>query len=159
MSEATFFESWAGLLRVASLGVCSYAALILILRTSGKRTLSKMNAFDLVVTVALGSTLATIVLSKNVVLAEGVAALCLLVYLQFAVSWLSVRWRFWERVIKSEPKLLFSKGEFLPQAMKAERVNEAEVLQAMRSHGFMDRSRVAAVVLETDGTFSVLPTS
>jgi uncharacterized membrane protein YcaP (DUF421 family) len=41
------------------------------LRVSGKRTLAKMNAFDLVVTVALGSTLATILLSADVSLAEG----------------------------------------------------------------------------------------
>ena len=54
-----FFDSWAGLGRVLVVGVLAYSALVLLLRISGKRTLTKMNAFDLVVTVALGSTLAT----------------------------------------------------------------------------------------------------
>lgn len=42
------------------IGVLAYASLILLLRASGKRTLSKMNAFDFIVTVALGSTLASV---------------------------------------------------------------------------------------------------
>ena len=48
--------------------------LVIFLRLSGKRTLSKMNAFDLVVTVALGSTLATVLLTKDVALADGALA-------------------------------------------------------------------------------------
>lgn len=66
-----FFDGWTGLLRVLVVGTLAYAALVLLLRVSGKRTLSKMNAFDLVVTVALGSTLATVLLSRDVALAEG----------------------------------------------------------------------------------------
>ncbi len=49
-----FFDSWYDLLRILVVGVLAYAGLVLLLRTTGKRTLSKMNAFDLVVTVALG---------------------------------------------------------------------------------------------------------
>ena len=73
-----FFTHWFDLARVLIVGVSAYAALVFLLRISGKRTLSKMNAFDLVVTVALGSTLATILLSKDVALAEGLLALALL---------------------------------------------------------------------------------
>ena len=58
------FDSWAGLGRVVLIGTLAYGALVLLLRISGKRTLSKLNAFDLVVTVALGSTLATVLLSN-----------------------------------------------------------------------------------------------
>ena len=64
------FDSWVGLGRVIVAGILAYAGLILLLRISGKRTLSKMNAFDLVVTVALGSTLATVLLSRSVALAS-----------------------------------------------------------------------------------------
>ncbi|HAD46718.1 MAG TPA: DUF421 domain-containing protein, partial [Alcanivorax sp.] len=67
-------------------------------RVSGKRTLAKMNAFDLVVTVAIGSTLATIVLSKSVALAEGLLALALLIGMQFAISWSSTRMPWLRRV-------------------------------------------------------------
>jgi uncharacterized membrane protein YcaP (DUF421 family) len=151
-----FFNNWIGLIRIIVVGTCAYAALILLLRVSGKRTLSKMNAFDFVVTVALGSTLATVLLSKDTPLAEGVLALALLIFLQFVITWLSVRSKIVSKVVKSEPKLLFHRGEFLWRAMKAERVNEGEILQAMRSQGVTEPEQVEAVVLETDGSFSIL---
>ena len=81
-----YFESWEALLRPIAVGVPAYVALVASLRISGKRTLSKMNAFDLIVTVSLGSTLATVLLSKDVALAEGVLSFGLLIGLQFAVD-------------------------------------------------------------------------
>jgi len=81
-----FFDSWHDLGRVALVGMCAYVALVLMLRLSGNRTLSKLNAFDFVVTVALGSTLATVLLSKDVSLAEGVLAFAVLIGLQFLQS-------------------------------------------------------------------------
>ena len=86
-----FFDSWFGLLRVLVVGTLAYLALVVLLRTFGKRTLAKLNAFDLVVTVALGSTLATVLLSKSVALMEGLLAFVLLAGLQYVVAWLSVR--------------------------------------------------------------------
>jgi len=151
-----FFDSWAGLARVVVVGVLAYAALVAILRGSGNRTLSKMNAFDLVVTVALGSTLATILLSKDVALAEGLVALGLLVGLQFAVTWLSVRFPAVGRAVKSEPTLLLHRGEFLPDQLRKARVVEAEVLAALRGQGIASADGVEAVVLEAEGSFSVV---
>ena len=84
--------------------------LLLLLRVSGKRTLTKMNAFDLVVTVALGSTLATVLLTKSVALAEGITAFVLLIFLQFVLTWLFVRSQAASRLVKSEPTLLVYQG-------------------------------------------------
>ncbi|MEE1940304.1 YetF domain-containing protein [Streptomyces sp. TRM 70361] len=154
-----FFDTWYDLLRVAVMTVCAYAALIVVVRLSGKRTLAKMNAFDLVVTVALGSTLATILLNRTVSLAEGVLALALLVALQFVNAQAAVRSRRFRRLIKAEPTLLLSDGRLLTGAMARQRVTASEVHQAIRSQGIGAIEDVAAVVLETDGKFSVLPRS
>ncbi|MEH1127164.1 DUF421 domain-containing protein [Micromonospora sp. CPCC 206061] len=151
------FQSWSDLARVVIVGALVYPALIAVLRLSGKRTLAKMNAFDLVVTVALGSTLATILLSADVSLVEGVAALVLLVLLQFAATWLSVRFGGFRTTIKSTPTLLLRDGQLRPGALRAQRVTEGEVRQAVRSQGIGDLAHVAAVVLETDGQLSVIP--
>jgi uncharacterized membrane protein YcaP (DUF421 family) len=105
-----WFDAWPQVGRVLAMGALAYPALILMLRWSGKRTLAKLNAFDLVVTVALGSTLATILLSADVSLAEGVTALALLVTLQFTVAWWSARIRLVRRTVKSEPTLLLHRG-------------------------------------------------
>ena len=86
-----FFDNRFGLLRVAVVGTVACAAVVALLRVSGKRALSKLNASDLVVTVAPGSTLATALLSKGVALAGGLLAFALLAGLQWAVAKLSVR--------------------------------------------------------------------
>lgn len=157
MSEPLFYESWTGIARTLVVGSAAYVLLILLLRASGKRTLSKMNAFDLVVTVALGSTLATVLLDKNVPLADGVTALALLIYLQWAITWSSVRFGKVQAVVKAEPTLLVKDGQYLPQAMRRQRVTEQEIVAAIRQSGKSDISAVDMVVLETDGSLSVVP--
>jgi len=151
-----FFDTWFGLLRVLIVGTLSYAALIALLRISGKRSLSKMNAFDLVVTVALGSTFATVILNNSIPLAEGVLALALLVFLQFVITWLSVRYEPVQDLVKSEPTLLVRDGTYLMEAMRAQRVTKEEVEAALRENGTSEVDQADCVVLETDGSLSVI---
>ena len=154
--ERLFFNDWNTILRTVVVGVLAYALLVAFLRISGKRTLSKMNAFDLVVTVALGSTLATALLSKEVALAEGALAFALLIGLQFAVTWTSVRVRWVRQLVTGEPHLLLYRGEFLPAALRRARVTEDELRAAVRAAGLPAMQDAEAVVLETDGSFSVI---
>jgi uncharacterized membrane protein YcaP (DUF421 family) len=118
-----------------------------------------MNAFDLIVTVALGSTLATILLSEDVALAEGLVAFAVLIGLQFIIAWTSVRSKTARQLVKAEPTLLFYRGQFLRDPMKAERVTEDEIRAAIREQGVASLEDVEAVVLETDASFSVLQRS
>lgn len=152
-----YFESWQGLLRIFLVGVPAYLGLVLLLRVSGKRTLSKMNAFDLVVTVALGSTLATTLLSRDVPLVEGLGALALLIGLQYVITWSSVRSARFKRLVRSEPSLLYFRGETVHGELRRERVSVEELHQAVRDSGFASLAEVDAVVLETDGTTAVIP--
>lgn len=151
-----FFENWYGLLRVAVVAPLAYLGLIVLLRASGKRTLAKLNAFDLIVTVALGSTLASIITSKSIPLIEGLTALLVLILLQYVVAWLSVRSERVSQLVKSEPTLLLRDGRFLPEALKKQRVTSDEVLAALRSSGVDNPNGAAAVILETDGSLSVI---
>lgn len=153
--DSLFFRNWADVFRTVVIGTLAYFGLIVVLRVSGKRTLAKMNAFDLVVTVALGSTLATILLSKDVALAEGMTAFLTLVGLQYGIAWLSVRSEAVSRLVKAEPTLLLHEGGFLRATMRRERVTESEVRAAVRQGGFKALENVS-VVLETDGSFSVV---
>jgi uncharacterized membrane protein YcaP (DUF421 family) len=157
MTDPIFFDSWSGLFRVIVVGASAYVILIFMLRVSGKRTLSKMNAFDLVVTVALGSTLATVLLNDSVPLLEGVVALALLVYLQFAITWLSVRSGRFQTLVKSEPTLLVHDGRYLDDALRQQRVTRAEIDAALRASGKRDVGDIRSVVLETDGSITVVP--
>ena len=59
-------------------------------------------------------------------------------------------------LVKAEPALLAYRGEFLTAVMRRERVTESEVLAGIRSQGLASLDDVQAVVLETDGSFSVV---
>ncbi len=154
-----FFNSWADIGRVLLVGPLAYLTLLLMLRVSGKRTLSKLNAFDFIVTVALGSVLASTLLSKDVALTESVAALAVLIVGQFVITYLSVRSKRFQSFVKGEPTLLYYKQRFLEAQMRRARVTKEEVRAAVRASGQGSLERVGAVVLETDGSLSVVGSS
>jgi uncharacterized membrane protein YcaP (DUF421 family) len=156
MPSNAFLAPLPDLLRILVVGALAYAGLVALLRVTGKRTLTKLNAFDLVVTVALGSTLASVLLSEDTALLEGLVAFATLILLQMAVTWLSVRSPRFQSLVKATPSLLVYRGQVLEEALLAERVSREELLAVARSSGATDLSEIGAVVLETDGSLSVL---
>jgi uncharacterized membrane protein YcaP (DUF421 family) len=137
-------------------GIITYIAIIIMLRLSGKRTLAKWNSFDFVVTVAFGSILASALLSTKDVFGKGILAFAILIVFQFIITWISVRSSVIQKLIKAEPSLLLYKGEMQHDVMKQERVAEGEILAALRNSGVSAIEDADAVILETDGSFSVL---
>lgn len=154
-----FFNNWDDILRTASLTVLGYISMIILLRTSGKRTLSKMNAFDFIVTVALGSCLATLALNKNISLADGIVAFSLFIFLQYLLTWLSVRVKWVKSIITSSPTLIFYEGEFLHQVMKKERITIEEVFSASRQNGISNLDDIDMIILETTGDITIIKKS
>lgn len=153
------FRSWPRILEVLVAVVVAYLGLVLLLRMSGKRTTSKLNAFDWVVTVAMGSMLATVILSDTVALAEGLAAFAALIAMQYGIAWISIRSRRFRRLIKAEPTLLYYEGEFLHERMRSERISEEEIRAAVRESGLGSLASVLAVVLESNAELSVVTDS
>lgn len=154
--ENLLFDGWDILLRTLIVGTLAYAGLIVMLRVSGKRTLSKMSPFDLIITFALGSILASILTAKDITLAQGLLAFALLITLQVIISRLVARYGVLERWINSEPQLIFYNGRYLHTTMKTERVSEKEILTLVREQGRSSIDDVEAVILETNGDFSVI---
>jgi uncharacterized membrane protein YcaP (DUF421 family) len=156
MQGPIFFDGWEGPLRIALIAPAAYASLVLFLRISGKRTLTKLNAFDLVITVALGSTLATQILSRDTPLLDGMLAFAGLISLQWLVAFLSVRSRAFRKLVRSEPRVLLRAGIPERRAMQRERITESELLQAVRAHGGEQFDDALAVFLQTDGSLAVI---
>ncbi len=151
-----FYQGLSDLRDILIVAPFAYVMLVAVLRIGGKRTLSKMNAFDFIVTVALGSILASTLLSTTTSISEGVMATLMLVVLQYVVTFMASRSDWFCSVIKSNPRLLVYQGEMLKEAMKSERVAESEILTAVRENGQNSIENVEAVVLENNGSLSVL---
>lgn len=151
-----FFDNWPDIWRVLAITGTAYLAIVATLRMGGKRSLAKLNAFDFVVTIALGSILASVILLEDVSLSEGVAAFLGLAVLQFMVTWSSRRFASIAGLVRSAPRILLRDGRFLDEALDRERVTRGEVEAAIRKQGQGRIEDVNAVVLETDGTLSVI---
>src|SRR5690625_1363731 len=106
-----WFDTWSDITRILAVGAAAYVALVLVLRVTGKRTLAKLNAFDLIVSVALGSILATVLLDTNVTWAEGLTAFALLTVLQLLITWTTTRAPRSRTVITSNATLLLRDGQ------------------------------------------------
>ena len=154
--ESFFFDTSDSLLRIVVSVPILYCAIIASIQFSGKRTSSKMNSFDWIVTVALGSLLSSGIMLKDVYLVEVLLAVGMLVALQHLLTKLTARYRTIAKIVKSEPVLLLRDGQMLTDAMCQERIGEEEIVAAIRASGAATLGAVMAVILETDATLSVL---
>ena len=151
-----WFHSWFDLIRIVLVGSAGYFTLVGVLRVSGKRTLSQLNVFDFVVTVALGSILATVLLNADVSWAEGAVAFALIAGLQMIVAVTISKWPPARRAVTSTAVLLVKDGVIRTEVLRQSRLTESEIHQAIRSSGHGAISDIAAVVLETNGKISVI---
>lgn len=154
-----FFSNIGNMLQIISLTVLVYFSLVFILRIAGKRTLSEINAFDLLVTITIGSIAATTMISENTSFFDGIVAVITLVFLQYIISKLDVHFKFVGDKIISEPTLLYYNGEFLQNNMKKTRVTKKDILQQVRLQSETTITNIDAVVLESNGKLSVIKKS
>jgi len=156
--EDLLFKNWESVWHVAVCAVLAYLILFLFIRISGKRTLAKLTAFDFVVTVTLGSTLSSMILGK-VTLAEGAAALVIIISLQYILAWTARESETLEKVINSSPTMVFYDGKFIEDAMKKEVLTREEIYAEIRKYRMLDVDQVEAVVMELNGELTVIKKS
>ena len=156
MSPNFFFDSWPALAKALLAAPILYALVVAGVRLTGKRTTGQMNNFDWIVTVAMGSITASGIVIDDVSLSEAGGAIAVLLALQWAITRLTLRSGKLDDFVKAEPALLVHEGRLLKDAMRRERITKDEVVAKLRGKGIAKLSDVSALILENDGTFSVL---
>ena len=141
---------------LTTLGI--YVAVIVYTRLFGKRSFTKVTSFDFAMTVAIGSIVASTILSKSVSLSEGAAGLLAVYMLQLLTAYLR-RWPAFHNLISNEPLLLMDGSEILWENLKKARVTEGDLRSKLREANALNLNQVRAVVFETTGDILVLHTS
>ena len=155
--EMLFFDHIDKLGRIVLTTIVVYVLIILFTKVSGKRSTSQLNNFDWIVTVMIGSLSASTILLKDIPVIEGMSAILVLYLLQLLVTkYASVSPQF-NSFILSEPRIVFYQGQFLPDAMRDERLTRQEIECAMRSEGIHNFDDVEAVVFESDAKLTIIP--
>lgn len=151
-----FYGGIEPLIRIVVVGTLAYFSLIVLLRVLGKRTLAQLNAFDFVITIAIGSTLGRLITAKGVSLVESLTAFLTLILLQYLVSWLTVRSSTVEDFVTADPCLLYFRGQFLYKVMRKQRITKSQLLAVVREKKIGSLQAVEAIVLESAGTIAVV---
>ncbi len=139
-------------------GAAIYVLLLLILRLSGKRTLSEMNTFDFVLLLIIGETTQQALIGRDYSVTMAVLVILTLVSLDLLCAYLK-RWspRI-EKILDGVPTLIVANGKCLEEPMQRLKVDEADVLAAARQHQGLERlDQVKYAVVEIDGGISVIP--
>ena len=154
--DKLFYTDFESILRILISAPLIYFLIIINIKLMGKRTTSKLNSFDWIVTVAMGSIVGSVVMQKDTPLINGLLAIFMMMGLQYIITKLMVKFPFWKKIVREKPRALLFEGEFLLSNMKKERVVEEEILAAVRERGIADLRDVYAVVMETDASLSVI---
>jgi len=155
--EKWFEASWTSIISICITAIVIYAAVIIFTRLAGKRSFSKMSSFDFAMTVAIGSIIASTVLSKSVSLVEGTFGLAMVYILQLSVAVLRKNSKV-EQLIDNNPLMLMDGSKILHDNLKKARVTESDLRSKLREANVIELSQVRAVVFEATGDISVLHT-
>ncbi|WP_421385218.1 DUF421 domain-containing protein [Bacillus salacetis] len=156
MFDTLLFNGWKSLVRAFLMCLLAYPFLILLLRLFGRRTLASVNIFDFIITVTYGATLSSILTNDKVSLAEGAVILCMLTLLQFVVAKLSTKSNRISDLIKASPSFLYYNGRFIEEEMDRERIKVEDLRLKIRQEGMSSFEKVEAIVLEGDGSLSII---
>lgn len=149
---------WAdAVIRGGGLSVAALLWVVLLVRIVGLRSFSKMTSFDFVMTVAMGSLVASASQSNDwTSYVQTLAAMAGLFVIQFCAAWLRQRSQRVEGMIGNEPRLLMRDGVILEEALRETRVCRSDLIAKLREANALRLSDVRAAVLETTGDVSVL---
>ncbi|MBK1696187.1 DUF421 domain-containing protein [Rhodovibrio salinarum] len=134
-----------------------YAVILACARLAGVRSFAEMSNFDIAITIAIGSTIATTIVSDSPALSRGIAGIIALYALQLAISKIRGRFRAAEKILDNRPILLMGpRGRLLPTNMAVARITEDDLRSTLRSSNVHDLEQVQAVIMEGTGDIHVL---
>lgn len=145
------------LFRGLLLTVMAMVWVVLLVRINGLRSFSKMTNFDFVMTVAVGSLLASASQTTNwTAFIQAMIAMAALFIVQSVTAKLRRKSDKIEAIMQNTPIILMRNGEVIDGALEETRVARSDLLAKLREANVLNLNEVRAVVLETTGDISVL---
>lgn len=150
-----FVMDWQEGVAIAITGIVLCFGLILFTRLMGLRSFAKLTSYDFAMTVAVGSILASTVLSKSPSLSKGLLAIAVLFILQGSVSFLCRKVKPFKKAVDNEPIVLMAHGEYYWDNIAEASLSKHDIGTVLRKNGIKSKSQVFALVMETTGDMSV----
>jgi uncharacterized membrane protein YcaP (DUF421 family) len=154
--EEWFGASWSTVGFVVLTTLVMYLTMLVAIRLAGRRTVAQLSAYDVIVTVALGTLLSSTIVAPQPSYAQATTAVFTLLAVQVAVSALRRRSELMRRLLEFEPEVVVRDGEMqLPRGLQTSQLSHGELRSRLRQHGIFTDEPLALVVLEPSGQISV----
>jgi uncharacterized membrane protein YcaP (DUF421 family) len=141
---------------IALRGIVIFWFLVFVTRVMGRRELSSLSAFDLILLVVLGDAIQQGLTQDDYSVTGAIIAISTIAALQVATSWVSFRSQTARRVLEGLPVVLIQDGKLITENLRRERLDEDEIAGEMRLQQIASFDDVAWAILETNGSISFI---
>ena len=139
-------------------GLVVYLILYLIFRVAGKRTLSEMNAFDLLLLLIISEATQEAMIGQDHSIMHAILLIATLVGADITLSLIKQKSRRADRILDSVPLVLVEDGRPIRRHMEKERIDDDDVLESARTnHGICQMEDIHLAILERNGKISIIP--
>ena len=135
-----------------------YVALLIIFRISGRRTLSEITTFDLILLLIVGEATQQALLGQDYSFTNAALVIVTLIFLDIVISYVKTRSDRAQKVLEGVPTIIVENGRSLHERMRMARVSEDDVMEAARRLRGIERlDQIRYAVLEVNGGITVIP--
>jgi uncharacterized membrane protein YcaP (DUF421 family) len=136
-----------------------FAVLLVLTRVIGRRELSSLQPFDLILLIILGDAVQQGLTQDDYSLTGAFLVIFTFAVLQVFVSWVGYKFPRARPVLEGEPIIVVDDGNVIERNLRRERLTEAEIAEEARCNGIAHLSQVKWAVLETNGKISFIKKS
>jgi uncharacterized membrane protein YcaP (DUF421 family) len=141
---------------IALRAVFLYAFIVFVMRVIGRRELSSMTPFDLILLIVLGDAIQQGLTQDDYSVTGAVIAVATIATMQVFTSYLSFRSKRARRVFEGDPIVVVDHGELVASNLNRERMTEDEVLEEARQQQIGSLDEVDWAILESNGSISFI---
>ena len=154
--EKWFAIEWQQIVGISLSALGLYLGVIVFTRLMGLRSFSKLSSYDFAMTVAIGSILASTILSDSPSLSQGLVAVAVLFLIQATISLIRRKFKPLKSIVDNQAIILMAHGEYFCDNLKEANLTNSDVQEVLRKNGLKSKSEVFAVIMETTGDMSVI---
>jgi uncharacterized membrane protein YcaP (DUF421 family) len=133
--------------------------IFLVTRVAGRRELSALEPFDLILLVVLGDLVQQGITQSDESVTGTLIVISTITLLSVAVSWVSFRSGKVRLVTEGEPIILVQDGEIIERNLRRERLTHGDLEEEARQQQVASLSDIRWAILEKEGTISIIPKS
>ena len=139
--------------------IAVFAFLLVLTRIIGRRELSSLEPFDLILLIVLGDAVQQGLTQDDYSLTGAFLVIGTFAVLQVFVSWIGYRFPRARPILDGEPIIIIEDGQLIERNLKRERLTHAEIAEEARNQQIAHISQVRWGVLETNGQISFIKKS